>query len=179
MKGKVKKEYYKQARAKLESRLNGRNVINAINTWAVATVRYGARIMNWNKGELDKIYPQKRKLLNMDRDLHTHFSVDRLYIQRAQEGRGMLSVKDIQRAQGGRVLKTVLNWNNLTSLIMLQIKKEKLLKAATKELQIRTKIDGKNKKELENERKIAWKYNVLNGYLMGCKIKGGAVAESR
>ena len=39
----------------LKSKLNGGNVINAINIWAVATVRYGAGIINWNKGELDKI----------------------------------------------------------------------------------------------------------------------------
>ena len=46
MKEKVKKEYYKRVRAVLKSKLNGGNVINAINIWAVATVRYGARIIN-------------------------------------------------------------------------------------------------------------------------------------
>ena len=39
----------------LKSESNGGNVINAINIWDVATVRYGAGIINWNKGELDKI----------------------------------------------------------------------------------------------------------------------------
>ena len=55
MKKKVQEEYYKRVRAVLKSKLNGGNVINAINIWAVATVRYGAGIINWNKGELDKI----------------------------------------------------------------------------------------------------------------------------
>ena len=94
MKEKVQREYYKRASAELKSKLNGRSVINAINIWAAATVRYGARIINWNKGELENIDLHKRKLLNMDRDLRTRSSVDRLYIRRAQGGRGLLSVKD-------------------------------------------------------------------------------------
>ena len=54
IKGKVQKEYYKQVMAVLKSKLNGENVINAINIWAVATVWYGAGIINWNKGKLVK-----------------------------------------------------------------------------------------------------------------------------
>ena len=94
MKEKVQKEYYKRVRAVLKSKLNGENFINAINIWAVATVRYGVGIINWNEGEFDKIDWQTRKLLNMHRGLHPRSSVDRLYIPRAQGGRGLLSVKD-------------------------------------------------------------------------------------
>ena len=31
----------------LKSKLNGKNKIQAINTWAVAVMRYGAGIMKW------------------------------------------------------------------------------------------------------------------------------------
>ena len=55
MKEKAQKEYYKRVRAVLKSTLNGGNVINAINIWTVATARYGGGIINWNKGELDRI----------------------------------------------------------------------------------------------------------------------------
>ena len=41
MKEKVQKEYYKQVRAVLKSKLNGGNLTNAINVWAVAMVQYG------------------------------------------------------------------------------------------------------------------------------------------
>ena len=54
MKEKVQKEYYKRVRAVLKSELNGENVINVINIWAVATVWYRSGIINCNKGELDK-----------------------------------------------------------------------------------------------------------------------------
>ena len=41
MKKKVQKEHHKRVKAVLKSKLNGRNVINAVNIWAVETVRYG------------------------------------------------------------------------------------------------------------------------------------------
>ena len=41
MKEKVQKEHHKRVKAVLKSKLNGRNVINAVNIWAVETVRYG------------------------------------------------------------------------------------------------------------------------------------------
>ena len=50
MKEKVPKECYKRVRAVLKPKLNGGNIVNAINIWAVATVQYGTGITNWNKG---------------------------------------------------------------------------------------------------------------------------------
>ena len=48
MKKKVTKEYYRRLKLILKSKLNGRNIILAINTWAVAVIRYGAGIIDWN-----------------------------------------------------------------------------------------------------------------------------------
>ena len=45
----------KRVRPVLKSKLNGGNVINAITIWVVATVWYGAQIINWNKGKMEKI----------------------------------------------------------------------------------------------------------------------------
>ena len=71
----------------LKFKLNGENVINAINIWAVPKVRYGVGIINWNKGELDEIDRQTLKLLNTHRSLQPRSSTERLYIPKTQEGR--------------------------------------------------------------------------------------------
>ena len=71
----------------LKSKLTGGNIINAINIWTVATIQYGVGIINWNKGQLDKIDRQMRKLLNMHRGLHPQSSVGKLYIPRVQGDR--------------------------------------------------------------------------------------------
>ena len=54
MKNKVTTEYKRRLRLILNSKLNGKNKIQAINTWAVALLRYGAGIINWKVDELKK-----------------------------------------------------------------------------------------------------------------------------
>ena len=71
----------------------------------------------------------------MHRGLHPRSSVDRLYIPRVQGGRGLLSVKDCVELERSNVFDYAAN------------NSERLLKTATEELQLRTKINGKNKEE--------------------------------
>ena len=90
----------------------------------------------------------------MHRDLQPRFSVDRLYITRAQECRGLLSVKDSVELERSNLFDYAANDN------------ERLVKAATEELQLSTKIDEKNKEERENERQASWKEKALHGHLL-------------
>ena len=54
MKIKVTAEYKRRLRLILKSKLNDKNKIQAINTSAVALLRYGAGITDWKVGELKK-----------------------------------------------------------------------------------------------------------------------------
>ena len=47
MKIKATAEYKRRLRLILKSKLNGKNKNQAINTWAVALLKYGAGIINW------------------------------------------------------------------------------------------------------------------------------------
>ena len=73
--------------------------------------------------------------MNIHRGLHPRSSFDRLYLPRAQGGRGLLSVKDCVELERSNLFDYAANNN------------ERLLKAATEELQLRTNIDAKNKEE--------------------------------
>ena len=55
MKQKTWKEYMDRVRKVMKSKLNGGNVIKAINTWATPLIRYGAGIIDWTKNEIDEI----------------------------------------------------------------------------------------------------------------------------
>ena len=55
MKDKFKNNYFRRAKLILKSKLNGRNKIMALNTWAVPILRYGAGILKWNKNELQEM----------------------------------------------------------------------------------------------------------------------------
>ena len=52
LKAKVKKEYAGRVMKTLKSKLNGGNTVTAINTWAVALLRYTPGIVNWTQDEL-------------------------------------------------------------------------------------------------------------------------------
>ena len=94
MKDGIRKEYFRRLRKILKSKLNGGNVIKAINSRAVSLVRYGAGIIDWAKDELRQIDRKTRKLLTIYHALHPQADVDRLYMARADGGRGLIGVED-------------------------------------------------------------------------------------
>ena len=51
----VKIKCFITARLALKSQLNAGNVIQAINIWAVSTVKYPAGIIKWTKKEVQQI----------------------------------------------------------------------------------------------------------------------------
>ena len=71
----------KRVRKILKSKLNGGNVISAINSRAVAVVRYGAGIIKWTKLELEELDRKTRKLMTIYGAHHPTVDVDRLYMK--------------------------------------------------------------------------------------------------
>ena len=72
-------EYNKRVRKILKLKLNGGNIIKAINSWAVPVVRYTAGIIDWTQAELDDLDRKTRKLMSAYHALHPLSDVDRLY----------------------------------------------------------------------------------------------------
>ena len=93
MKIKVTAEYKRRLRLILKSKLNGKNKIQAINTWVAALLRYGAEIINWKVDELKKTDRTMRKTLMMYGALHPKSDIDRLYLKRKHGGRGLISLE--------------------------------------------------------------------------------------
>ena len=91
MKEQFEKEYMRRLKVVLISKLNGRNKILAVNTWAVSVLRYGARIMKWNKDKIAKLDRRTRKMMTMYGALHPKSDVNRIYLPRARGGRGLIS----------------------------------------------------------------------------------------
>ena len=94
MKTNVKKEYLRRVRKVLESKLNGGNLVKAINTWAISLIRYSAAFIDWNVMEVQALDRRTRKLMAMHGALHIKSNVDRLYLPRKEGGRGLISVED-------------------------------------------------------------------------------------
>ena len=78
----------------LKKKLNGRNIVKSINTWAIPVLRYSAPLLSWTKTELQSIDGKTRKLLTMHNGLHPRSDVDRLYIPRKDDGRELANAED-------------------------------------------------------------------------------------
>ena len=87
MKKKFTKEYLRWLRFILRSKLNGRNKIMAVNTWAVSVIRYGAAILKWYADELKSLDRRTTKFMTMHGALHLKSDVDRVYFSREMGGR--------------------------------------------------------------------------------------------
>ena len=99
MKEKITKEYKRRQRLILKSKLNGRNKVTALNTWAVAIFRYGTGIIQWKASELKYLNRKSKKTMMMYGELHPMSSVDRLHVKRKEGGRGLISVEQCIREE--------------------------------------------------------------------------------
>ena len=99
MKEKIMKEYRRRVKKVLGSKLNGENTIKAINVWAVSVVRYSGGIVDWTVDELKEADKKTRKLLTLNGALHPRSNTDRLYLPRAEGGRGLILFEECIRQE--------------------------------------------------------------------------------
>ena len=99
----------------LKSKLNGRNKITTLNTWAVSILRYGAGILKWNKNELQETDRKTRKLMTINNELHPQSDIARLHVSRKNGGRGLIGCENRVKSE-----ENSLGWylkNNLEPLL--------------------------------------------------------------
>ena len=94
MKAKVKETYLTRLKLILKSKLNSPNLITAMNSWAVAVVRYSAGLIDWTKEEVRELDRVTRKLMFEHSALHPKSNVIRLYMKRKNGGRGLTSIEE-------------------------------------------------------------------------------------
>ena len=87
MKLNVSKEYIRRLRKVLKSKINGKNLVRGVNTWAVSLLRYSAAFVSWRKSELQAINRKTGRLFTIYGALRPISNADRLYIPRKEGGR--------------------------------------------------------------------------------------------
>ena len=78
-------EYFRRVKLVCKSKLNGKNKVNALNTWAISLMRYGAGILNWRVNEVDQMDRKTRKIFMINKEFHPKSDIDRLYVPRKKE----------------------------------------------------------------------------------------------
>ena len=137
VKNKIQKEYLRRTRKLLETKLNSRNLIKEINTWAGPLIRYSGPFLKWTRDELKQMDQRTKKLMTMLKALHHRDDVDRLYVSRKEGGRGLATIKDsvdasiqpledyIQKHEGGLITATRNDSENTMNNRMTITRKQK------------------------------------------------------
>ena len=94
MKERIRKEFYRRVRKVLQSDLNSKNKMTAFNTLAIPVVTYSFNIIDWSRQEIKRMDIKVRKLLTINRMHHPKADVDRIYLSRAERGRGIIQLEN-------------------------------------------------------------------------------------
>ena len=103
----VTKENIRRVKKVLKSQLHGRHCIQAINTWAVPLVRYGAGILSWKTAENRALDAKTHKLMRIHGAQHPQSDGHRLYVSRRQGGRGLLNIEDVVKREENAITNFV------------------------------------------------------------------------
>ena len=158
MKGKITSEYIRRVKKLCRSKLNGGNLIDGINTWAVGVVRYSAGIVDWTMEEVANMDRRTRQILAMICCLHTRSNVTRLYLPRKEEGRGLISIEECLRRESKSLhgcLRESTEW-----MLQAALKEKGLLKKRV----CRTMRGGRKTRELKTGRRKPYMVRFSNKY---------------
>ncbi|XP_047501775.1 uncharacterized protein LOC125047544 [Penaeus chinensis] len=98
MKEKIRKEYYRRVRLILDTELNAKNKMHAINSLAVPVPQYSFGIIDWREIEIQEMDRKTRKLLTKYGVLHPKADKDRIYIPRSSGGRGLIELESAYKS---------------------------------------------------------------------------------
>ena len=132
-KDKIRKECYRRARGALQSELNVKNKLEAINTLAAPVVTYSLNVVNWNLDEIKRIDRKIRKLVTSNRMHHPKPDASRMYIPRTERGRGMTNLEMAYKTTTITLNSCLHSSRDKMLLAVLQYEKKKKFHSVVKE----------------------------------------------
>jgi hypothetical protein len=95
----LEKQFYLRIKSILKSKLNGNNLIKAVNTYAVPLLTYSFGIIKWYKTNLQNINIQTRVLFTKFCKHHPKSAIERFNLPRENGGRGFSNLEILQHNQ--------------------------------------------------------------------------------
>ncbi|KAL1455720.1 hypothetical protein WDU94_009793 [Cyamophila willieti] len=121
----LKKEYetsfLKRLHMILNTELNAKNKIRAINSWVIPLLSYTFGIISWSKTDIVNLNRKVRTTLTRYRSHHIHSATERLYLPRSEGGRGLI---DLESMFAKQIEKYRTYFMNKRSELYEQLRKE-------------------------------------------------------
>jgi hypothetical protein len=100
----------------LNTHLNARNTIKAINTFAIPILTYSFGIINWTKTDLLRHERTIRTLLTQYRKHHPRSCIQRLTLPKHEGGRGLIDLQNLHNKQIGNLRSYFINQKDRSPL---------------------------------------------------------------
>jgi hypothetical protein len=95
----LKKKFFKRVEAVLKTKLSGKHIIKAINTYAISLPIYFFGTTKWSQTELHDIQTKINKSLTKFHIHHPKSATERLTLPRKQGGRWLIDIKNLHNKQ--------------------------------------------------------------------------------
>ncbi|XP_015188575.1 PREDICTED: uncharacterized protein LOC107072832 [Polistes dominula] len=95
----LQKQYKQRLTKILKTKLNSKNLVKAINTYAITVLTYSFGIINWSNTDLGDTNRITRTHLTKSLKLHPKSCVDKLTISREEGGRRITDIKALHNRQ--------------------------------------------------------------------------------
>jgi hypothetical protein len=95
----LEKQFYLRIKSILKSKLNGNNLIKAVNTYAVPLLTYSFGVIKWSKTNLQNINIKTRVLFTKFSKHHPKSAIERFNLPRENGGRGFSNLEILLKNQ--------------------------------------------------------------------------------
>lgn len=105
IKDRLTKQFISRVTKIVKTKLNGKNLVKAINTYAIPVLSYSFGVIKWNKEELRRLRTRLSKILNKYCMHHPKSAVERLTLSRKLGGRGFIDITHLHNSQVDKLRK--------------------------------------------------------------------------
>ncbi|KAL1446790.1 hypothetical protein WDU94_005582 [Cyamophila willieti] len=158
MKRKLQTEFRSRLYKLMKSKLNGKNVIKAINTYAIPAITYSFGIVKWTKTDLRNLQRSIRTIMTQFNMHHPKACLERMTLPRRSGGRGLLDIEVLHDRQIKNLREYFVNKANTSPLI------KAIVEVDTKYTPLNLKSDTFEPSGMTNEEKeTQWAQKSLHG----------------
>lgn len=105
IKDRLTKQFFSRSLKIIKTKLNGKNMVKAINTYAIPVLSYSFGVIKWTKEELRRLRTRLSKILNKYCMHHPNSAVERLTLSRKLGGRGFIDITHLHNSQVDKLRK--------------------------------------------------------------------------
>lgn len=99
VKNKLISQFKKRLKTILETKLNTRNIVKAINTFAIPILTYSFGTVHWNTTDLEQLNRTVRTMMTKHRNHHKTSSIERITLPTSEGGLGIIDIHNLHNSQ--------------------------------------------------------------------------------